>query len=192
MRVPGPYARSSPYGFLLGGDVAGDWSCMRIIWLSQTGEILLDTQVSDMNANLGAHILNAQQLLICGFAKPSSTPYLFRLYTIAEPGKVQTQDYLLQPQSGSKYVIGPSGSEHLQWYDIEPDKTGLYVLDVEAWTVRRIELPAPPPLDPATIGVEIEAAEQANGPWQVIEAVPVPADKPQEFFRLKASKATVE
>lgn len=179
--------RSSPHGFLLGGLVA---DTARIIWLSPVGETLLDAQVTGIRVAIpDAYILNSRQLLVWAQTGQTQDSMLYRLYTVKQPGEWEAKDYRLESNWTASTVIGPTGGLLMKsWQSISPDTSALYVLDVGGWTLRRIDFPEPPAIEPASVGVEIEGADQPEGPWQAIQSVTVPADKPQEFFRLKASK----
>lgn len=152
-------------------------STNRVLWISPAGKVLIDYQ-TPIGTRLGPEpvVLNSRQLLAIMYPHPEEpNRQAYRLFTAIDGKPPLTNDFYPYADSPRATVLGP--------WEAPRDTGGLYVLDRDAWKLRRIEFPTPP-----GASVALQSAPAASGPWTPIRSVEVPAEAPSEFFRVEIKR----
>lgn len=144
----------------------------RFLWYSTNGVLLVDRVISGASASEVAFI-NPRQVVVQNAGDWRN----FHLVTSNGPGDYTIKDYSLSSSQNWHLIVGQPEPQ---------DSTGFYYTDDSTWTLTRVDFPKPPPLPGAAVSLKLESAEKVEGPWQSVTTIEVPAEKPQQFFRLAA------
>lgn len=170
-----PYTRAEPsaesgFGVLVWLGDAKNGMGRGVAWYSPEGELQLhhswDADFFTERARL--RFVNARQVVVY----PPISGKALLLLTLQGDGKFTVRKYQF---SLSQYIWA--------WAPADPptDPNGFYYTDTATWTLTRTDFPKP---EEGLKTVELQSGTEAAGPWTTIERFTLPANKPQEFFRL--------